>query len=214
VELVTFWNDIARLTRIREAAGHTLFQGDQGVGSPARPINRRDKNVQSGIMTPVRLFLYFADTLSLRCLAGKASKLHTDFVIFDRYIYDELANLSLRRPGPRFYVRLIMKLAPKPDISYFLDADPVQARARKPEYPVEFLHANRASYLALNDAIGGMTIIAPMPVHDVERQIWKHLVKLLSPAEMKRQPAETPVPDGDPGIPARPEQRNAFPAAL
>ena len=214
VELVTFWNDIARLTRIREAAGHTLFQGDQGVGSPARPINRRDKNVQSGIMTPVRLFLYFADTLSLRLVAVKVSKLHTDFVIFDRYIYDELANLSLRRPAARFYVRLIMKLAPKPDISYLLDADPVQARARKPEYPVEFLHANRASYLALSDAIGAMTIIAPMPVHDVQRQIWKHLVKLLSPAEMKREPAETPVPGGDPGIPARSEQRNAFPSAL
>ena len=110
VELVTFWNDIARLTRIREAAGHTLFQGDQGVPSPARPINRRDKNVQSGIMTPVRLFLYFADTLSLRVVAVKVSKLHTDFVIFDRYIYDELADLSFRHPGARFYVRLIMKL--------------------------------------------------------------------------------------------------------
>ncbi len=190
MELVTFWNDIARLTRIREAAGHTLFQGDQGVGSPARPISRRDKNIQSGIMTPVRLFLYFADTLSLRRVAVKVSK-HTDFVIFDRYIYDELANLPLRRPAARFYVRLIVKLAPKPDISYLLDADPIQARARKPEYPVEFLYANRASYLALNDAIGAMTMIAPMPVHDVQRQIWKHLVKLLSPAEMKSKPAET-----------------------
>ena len=90
-------------------------------------------------MTPVRLFLYFADTLSLRLVAVKASKLHTDFVIFDRYIYDELANLSLRHPAARLYARLIMKLAPKPDISYLLDADPVQARARKPEYPVEFL---------------------------------------------------------------------------
>jgi thymidylate kinase len=214
VELIIFWNDIARLTRIREAAGHTLFKGDHGVGSPARPINRRDKNVQSGILSPIRLFLYFVDTLSLRFVAVKASKLHTDFVIFDRYIYDQLANLPLRHPAAKLYARLIMKLAPKPDISYLLDADPVQARARKPEYPIEFLHSNRASYLALNDAVGAMTIIAPMPVQDVQRQVWKHLVKLLSPAEMKSEPAETLVPNGDPGIPARSEERNAFPAAL
>ena len=214
VELITFWNDIARLTRIREAAGHALFKGDQGVGSPARPINRRDKNVQSRSMSAIRLCLYFVDTLSLRLVARKASKLPTDFVIFDRYIYDELANLSLRHPAARLYARLIMKLAPKPDIGYLLDADPVQARARKPEYPIEFLRMNRASYLALNDAIGAMTIIAPMPVQDVQRQVWTHLVKLLSPAEMKSEPAETLVATGDPGIPARSEQRNAFPAAL
>ena len=139
VELITFWNDIAQLTRIREAAGHTLFKGDQGVGSPARPLNRRDKNVQSRFMTVVRLCLYFVDTLSLRFVARKASKSHTDFVIFDRYIYDELANLPLRHPAARLYARLIIKLSPKPDISYLLDADPVQARARKPEYPIDFL---------------------------------------------------------------------------
>ena len=214
VELISFWNDIARLTRIRQAVAHTLFKGDQGVGSPDGPIDRRDKNVQSGILNAVRLFIYFVDTLSLRFVAVKASKLQTDFVIFDRYIYDELANLSLRHPAAQLYARLIMKIAPKPDISYLLDADPIQARARKPEYPIEFLHSNRASYLALNDAVGVMTIIAPMPVQDVQRQVWKHLVKLLSPAEMKSEPAKTLVPGGDPDIPARSEERNAFPAAL
>jgi thymidylate kinase len=214
VELITFWHDIARLTRIREAAGHTLFKGDQGVGSPERPINRRDKNVQSRSMSAIRLCLYFVDTLSLRLVARKASKLPTDFVIFDRYIYDELANLSLRHPAARLYARLIMKLAPKPDIGYLLDADPVEARARKPEYPIEFLRMNRASYLALNQASGAMTIIAPMPSQDVQRQVWTHLVKLLSPPEMKNQPAETLVATEDPGMPERPEERNAFPAAL
>ncbi|MHB1858334.1 MAG: thymidylate kinase, partial [Acidobacteriaceae bacterium] len=47
VLLITFWEDVARLKRIREGAGHTLFRGDKGVGTPAAPINRRDKNVQS-----------------------------------------------------------------------------------------------------------------------------------------------------------------------
>jgi len=66
VLLVTFWDDVARLTRLREASGHTLFRGEKGVGTPTKPVNRRDKNVQSWYMTPVRFFLYFADALSLR----------------------------------------------------------------------------------------------------------------------------------------------------
>jgi hypothetical protein len=64
-------------------------------------------------------------------------------------------------------------------VSYLLDADPVQARARKPEYPLEFLYFCRASYLSLNKIIGGMTIIPPMPVEEVEREVLQHALKVL-----------------------------------
>ncbi len=180
VLLITFWDDVARLTGIREASGHTLFRGEKGVGTPETPINRRDKNVQSRMMTAVRLCLYFVDAVSLRLVVGKALRSNADFIIFDRYAYDELANLNLRSPAARLYIRLMMKFVPKPHISYLLDADPVQARARKPEYPIEFLHTNRASYLALSKLLGGMTIIAPMPVQDVKQNVLKHALALLS----------------------------------
>ncbi|MHB1672874.1 MAG: dTMP kinase [Acidobacteriaceae bacterium] len=180
VRLITFWDDVARFTRIREQAGHTLFQGDTGVGTPAAPIDRRDKNVRSRLMTVLRLFLYFADAISLRVVLQKALRSDADFVICDRYIYDELANLSLANPAARVYARLIVKLVPKPNISYLLDADPIQARARKPEYPLDFLHTNRASYLALSDLLGGMTIIAPMSIQNAEREVQKHALKELS----------------------------------
>ena len=32
VRIIRFWDDIASLTRFREAAGHTIFKGDKGVG--------------------------------------------------------------------------------------------------------------------------------------------------------------------------------------
>ena len=32
-----YWDDIAQLTSIRESAGHRLFKGDKGVGSPDAP---------------------------------------------------------------------------------------------------------------------------------------------------------------------------------
>lgn len=181
VLLVTFWNDAARLTRIREVSGHTLFQGEKGVGTPDRPVNRQDKNVQSWYMTPVRFCLYFVDAISLRRVVAKALQGDADVVIFDRYVYDELANLSLRNPITRLYVRLLLRLAPQPDIGYLLDADPVQARARKPEYPLDFLHSSRASYLALSE-LAGMTIIAPQPVQDVAQQILQQVMKKLFPA--------------------------------
>ncbi len=181
VRLITFWDDIARFTRIREVAGHKLFNGDKGVGTPAAPINRRDKNVRSRLMSLIRLGMYFVDAVSLRIVLKKALHSNADFVICDRYIYDELANLTLQNSAVRIYARLIMMIAPRPHISYLLDADPVQARARKPEYPVEFLYVCRASYLTLSDLVaGGMTIIPPMPVQEVERLVFKYAMDLLS----------------------------------
>ena len=175
VRLVTFWDDVARLTGVRETSGHKLFKGDKGIGSPDRPINRRDKNVRSAPMTAVRFFLYFVDAVSLRLVVKKAQKSDCDFVIFDRYHYDELANLNLANPLARLYARFIMLIVPRPTVSYLLDADPVAARARTPEYPIDFLPISRGSYKALSQLVGGMTLIPPMPVADVEREIWKHV---------------------------------------
>jgi thymidylate kinase len=178
---VTFWTDVARLTRIREVTGHTLFKGDKGVGTPTRPVNRRDKNVRSWFLTAVRFGLYLFDAFSLRILVARMLRADADVVIFDRYLYDELANLSLRNGITRLYVRLLLKLVPQPDICYLLDADPILARARKPEYPLDFLFGNRASYLDLSELVGGMTIIPPQPVQDVERQVLQVALAKLSP---------------------------------
>lgn len=180
VRLVTFWDDVATLTRFREATGHAIFKGDKGIGSPSAPINRRDKNVRSRIMTVVRICLYLLDSISLRSVVKKALRSEADLLIFDRYVYDELANLELRNPAVRAYAKIIIRIVPKPDISYLLDAEPAQARARKPEYPVEFLRFSRASYLSLSELLGGMTIIPALSIEEVERQVLRHALMKLS----------------------------------
>jgi thymidylate kinase len=164
VGLLTFWDDVVALKKLRQDASHKLFSGDEGVGTPEAPIHRRDKNIQSPMMTIVRLFLYFMDAISLRKKAHEALQSGADIVIFDRYIYDELANLNLRNPVMRFYIRLLMKLAPAPRISFVLDADPEQAHSRKPEYPIDFIYSNRASYLTLSRLLGNMTVIPPLSI--------------------------------------------------
>ena len=186
VHVVRFWDHIARLKGIRETSGHKVFKGDKGIGSPSAPINRRDKNVQSGLMTCVRLFLYLVDALSTRLAVKRMLRSGFDLVIFDRYTYDELANLNLRNPIIREYARMILALVPRPDVSYLLDADPDQARARKPEYPLDFVRANREAYLKLADLVTGLTVIRAMAVQEVEAEVIAHAVRKLSYETVER----------------------------
>jgi thymidylate kinase len=174
--VVSFWDDVARFKTLREGASHVIFKGDKGIGTPDAPISRRDKNVRSWMMTLLRLCIYLADAVSTRALMKRAQRpaadvAIADVIIFDRFIYDELANLRLENAVMRTYARMIAGFVPKPDISFLLDADPVQALARKPEYPLEFLQFSRKSYFALNEIIGCMTIIAPMSIYEAGQEI-------------------------------------------
>lgn len=171
VRLLRFWDDVARLSGTREFSSHALFKGDKGNGSPEKPVHRRDKNVRTWYLTGARFLVYFLDALSLRSAVAKAEKSDADVVIFDRYLYDELANLSLHNPITRAYARMLLKLVPEPDIAYLLDADPMAARERKPEYPIEFLRSNRAAYLGLGELVREWTVIEPMTQHEVERRV-------------------------------------------
>ena len=180
VRVVVFWDDVALLKGLRESSSHLLFNSEPGVGTAARPVSRRDKNVRSWPMTALRFFLYFIDAVSLGVAMASARRADREVVIFDRYIYDELANLNLDRSLIRAYARLLLKLVPSPDLAYLLDVDPSQARARKPEYPLEFLHRNRAAYLALSEIAEGITVIAPLPRPEVQRIVAETTSRLLS----------------------------------
>ena len=186
VRVITFWDDVATLTGLRETSGHKIFKGDKGIGRPDAPINRRDKNVRSAPMTLVRFFLYALDALSLRRVVRRALRSDADFIICDRYAWDELANLTLSNPLVRAYVRVIAWIVPGPDVSYVLDADPVLARARKPEYPLEFLYICRESYRALSRLVGGITVIPPGSVEEVEANIRACLSP--DPIQARRRP--------------------------
>jgi thymidylate kinase len=136
-------------------------------------------------MTGVRFGLYLLDAISLRSTVRKALKADADVIIFDRYHYDELANLGWGSRIVRTYVRLLLRLVPPPDVGFLLDADPDQARARKPEYPVDFLRTSRAAYLVLA-TLGGMTVIAPQPVEAIEQEILQQVLKILPPLRARR----------------------------
>jgi len=177
--ILTFWDDVVMLSGFREFCSHVAFGGDKGVGSPDKPINRRDKNVGSWPVMLLRLFFYLFDAAHLAFMAARAKRTSADVIIFDRYIYDEFANLPLQQWFVRSYVRWMLKLVPRPEIAYLIDADPVLARQRKPEYPYEFLQRNRASYFELNKIDNVMTIIAPSSAVEMHGKIAQALLNIL-----------------------------------
>jgi len=172
--LYTFWEDVAAFSRIREKCSTGLFKGDNGVGSPDRPIERRDKNVTSWPVVLSRLVIYVADAFCARRTFREATLGPADVVIFDRYIYDEWANLPQRSSAVRAYIRLLSHLVPKPDIAILLDADPLAAHRRKPEYPLQFVRHNREAYISLVRLVG-MTVVPAGSVEDTTELIAKAL---------------------------------------
>ena len=185
VRLIAFWDDVATLRRLRETTGHALFKGEKGVGFPDKPVNRRDKNVQSWYMVPVRMALVALDAIGLALVVARIKRTtrrngDADVVVFDRYLYDQIANLDMNNGVVRFYVRLLLKLIPHPRIAYLLDADPVLARARKPEYPLEFLLTNRARYLAVSKMAGMKVIHAGTP-EEVGKNVLGEFSRTLAP---------------------------------
>ena len=171
VQLLTFWDDVVVFPRWREFMSHAAFKGDQGIGSPDRPLQRRDKNVTTWPVCAVRFGLYFLDAINLYQVTQTVKRRQPDVVIFDRYIYDELANLPIDGWLARAFVRLPLKLAPKPDIAYLIDADPTAALARKPEYPLEFLCSNRRAYLNLSRLMDNISVIEPQSIEAMEIRI-------------------------------------------
>lgn len=176
VDVITFWDDVATLRGLREKASHQVFRGDRGVGTPEKPIERRDKNVRSPMMTPIRLGMYLLDALSLRRIARRALQAGADAVIFDRYLCDELANLNLDNPLMRIYARWVMALVPRPRPGFILDADPAQARARKPEYPLKFLVECRESYLRLSAFLDCLVVVPAGDVDATGREVLRRVL--------------------------------------
>jgi hypothetical protein len=68
-------------------------------------------------------------------------------------------------------------------VAYLLDADPVQARERKPEYPLDFVQSNRAAYLALSELSGSMTVIAPGTADEVASRVIQEIEQNLCESE-------------------------------
>ena len=180
VSVLTMWDDIVVGSWFRETASRRVFRGDQGIGSPDRPLHRRDKNVAAWPLTLVRMGLYLADAASLawRILRIRSDS-DDDVVLFDRFLYDELANLPLNCGWVRSFVHLLLRFLPKIDIAFVIDASPEAAHARKPEYPLDFVRRNRRAYLGLCEIVGDIYVVEPGTTDGMQTAIRTQVDKVL-----------------------------------
>jgi thymidylate kinase len=167
---LAFWDDVVGLSKLRASFSLRCLNSTGEIGSPGKPARRNDKNNRAWYLLLVRSLLYVLDALKLRRVVAKMRRSHRGVMVFDRYIYDQLATLPLEYAITRAYARMILAIAPKPDLAYLLDAEPELARERKPEYPVAFLYQYRQSYLELSQ-IAGLQVIEPLSQEAVERQV-------------------------------------------
>jgi thymidylate kinase len=173
---LAFWDNVVFLPQFRAGVSHKVLRGELGVGAPGKPVRRNDKNARKWYLTLARSPFYLLDVLRLRRVVAKARHSDSDVVIFDRFIYDQLANVSANFAG-RLYARLLLALAPRPDIAYLLDADPAAALARKPEYPLEFLREYRRAYFRLSTMAREIVVVPPSDVEGVQRVIAREFRK-------------------------------------
>ena len=186
VRILTFWDSIAVFRSLRSGFSRKVLQSDGKVGTRENPAQRKDKNRQAWPLLGGRSLLYLLDVFSLRRIVRKVQAESSGVVLFDRYIYDQLAALPIHRRLARTYAGWVLGLTPQPDISYLLDADPEAARARKPEYPLEFLRTYRASYLELQK-LAQLQLIAPADPEHVHAQIVMRFEELLSANSLQPQ---------------------------
>ena len=189
-KLLAFWDDVVVGCRWREGFVHKVYKSERGVGAPGKPVQRRDKNVRKWYLNLLRHGLYLLDAVSLVWVAARARRSGADVIIFDRYVYDELANLPLENPLTRAYVQMIAALVPRPDIAFLLDADPQAAHERKPEYPVDFMRAARRAYFELARQLGTMNVVPPLPLEQAKDAVVRALAQAApevgQPAEAKQ----------------------------
>ena len=172
VRQLAFWDHVAVFRTARSGFSRHVLQSDGSVGRPDRPAARRDKNLQSWPLFAGRSVLHLLDVVNLWRVVRK-EKTQDGVIIFDRYIYDQLAALPMKTWWARAFARLLLRIAPRPELSYLLDAVPEEALARKPEYPLEFMRKYRSSYLELRD-IAGMTLIPAGNPEEVHAAIVEH----------------------------------------
>jgi thymidylate kinase len=171
---LSFWDDVAVWSKMRTGVGYLAADSN-----PVRQTQRasfspkNNKHVRKWYLTAARSGFYVLDVARLhRVLSGVRS---FDVVIFDRYVYDQIANIYSQSFAGRTYAKLLLQQTPRPDLAFVIDASPDAAFARKPEYPLEFMHRNRRQFLNLRELAPHLTVISEGTVEDVRSEINFHI---------------------------------------
>jgi thymidylate kinase len=173
---LSFWDNVAVWSKIRAGVGQQSLkfgQSEQTAEPSFTP--KTNKSVRKWYLSAARSGFYLLDVARLRRLLAHQPVSNSDVVIFDRYIYDQIANIYSQSLASRIYARILLKLTPLPDLAFVVDASPAAAFARKPEYPLEFVHRNRQNFLRLRELAPQLVVISEATEEDVTSEIYSHV---------------------------------------
>jgi thymidylate kinase len=173
VVLLSFWDHVAVWSNMRAGVGARTVDSRLAAEHSFAP--RNNKHVRKWYLTAARSGMYMLDVARLHRLLASEPIRNSDVVIFDRYIYDQIANIYSPSLAFRSYARLLSKQTPAPDLAFILDASPAAAFARKPEYPLEFVYQNRRTFLRLRELVPQLIVISEGGEEDVRSEIFGHL---------------------------------------
>jgi len=88
------------------------------------------------------------DVLLFRIKYGIA-KLSKKSIVCDRYFYDSLVHLNFLGIGTPGFQKLLLTLAPKPDVAFLVIVQAEVAMNRNKEFPIEFYGKKHALYMKL-----------------------------------------------------------------
>jgi thymidylate kinase len=171
----SFWDDAAVWPRLRSSLGQSAVRLHCPAEARESFSPKNHKHVRRWYLTAVRSSLYVLDVMRLRYLLASKRARNCDVVIFDRYVYDQVANISSHSPVVRICIQLLLRQAPHPDLAFIIDTPPAEAFARKPEYPLDFVYRNRRAFLQLKEFCPELIRISGGNVEDVQSEILDHL---------------------------------------
>ena len=178
---LSFWDDIVVWRDLRSDAGERAARL-QHERRPAESmfIAKNHKHIRKWYLTLARSALYLLDVLRLRRVLRSARVRSADVVIFDRYIYDQIANIDSPLSGAQAYSKFLLRRTPRPGLAFIVDASPDAAFARKPEYPLDFVRRNRESFLRLGQMVPGLVLLPVASIEELQNEIRSHLPRSLN----------------------------------
>lgn len=123
-----------------------------------------------------RLVIYPLDCLMLVACVVLHRLVGYDALVFDRYTFDKMVGL------PNADCRLsrwLLRIAPRPDRSFFIDTPPEVARARRPEHTADYHACKSADYRVLAAAGIGLTALPPGTIAELQQRIRQDIASLL-----------------------------------
>jgi len=128
---------------------------------PGPPDTDPHGNPQRAVLPSMAyLFGFFLDHLIGRLLLIRPLTSRSYLIIFDRYLQDVLVDPKrYRYGGPQWFVRFLCRLAPRPDVTVILDADPEQVARRKNEVSFAELQRQSREYRRLATTMHGAVLV-------------------------------------------------------